>query len=420
VNGAMATTLGGQRITVTMENGSAVLRVDGQVINGEMPKLKAGSLSEATTAFGNSYRLTWPDGSEVRVAQLGRDALNVQVRPAASRHGTLEGLLGNDDGAPGNDMAGNETKPDEIYHAFADAWRVKQPVSKFDYQQGQSTATFTVPNFPASGPVGDVTNRADAEKACREHNITDPQLLEDCITDLAATHNFIFGSQYAHAQQVLAARALLVKPKAPAGRGALMFSGEIRDATSQPEMGFDANKDDVIWVHDPDCTDHTGTFHPVFLAVFDASGKRVGGGMGCQFGRLELPATGHYTIRATFGYRGEVGQWRIPIRFLRHTRRETIRYGQMVSGNIEAAGVHDVYSFQGTEGDVVLLSGPGCDLASFVTDFTDPKGNDLLAPGCRAGTLYKLPMSGTWQLVVNATDWATGPYHFVLQGGKPQ
>jgi hypothetical protein len=138
------------------------------------------------------------------------------------------------------------------------------------------------------------------------------------------------------------------------------------------------------------------------------------------FGRLELPATGHYTIRATFGYRGEVGQWRIPIRFLRHTRREAIRYGQMVSGNIEAAGVHDVYSFQGTEGDVVLLSGPGCDLASFVTDFTDPKGNDLLAPGCRAGTLYKLPMSGTWQLVVNATDWATGPYHFVLQGGKPK
>ena len=52
-----------------------------------------------------------------------------------------------------------------------------------------------------------ITDRPGAESACREQGITDAQMLADCILDLAATNDFIFGSQYAHAQKVLAARA---------------------------------------------------------------------------------------------------------------------------------------------------------------------------------------------------------------------
>ena len=94
VNQAVATRIGGQRVTITMLNGTAVMRVDEKVISGELPKLKAGSLTGGTTAYGGTRQLTWPDGTVVRVEQLGRYALNVKVTPAASRRGSLEGLLG--------------------------------------------------------------------------------------------------------------------------------------------------------------------------------------------------------------------------------------------------------------------------------------------------------------------------------------
>ena len=314
VNQAVATRIGGQRVTFTMLNGAAVMRVDGKVISGELAKLKAGSLTGGTTAYGGTHQLTWPDGSVVRVEQLGRYALNVKVTPAASRRGSLEGLLGNFDGSPDNDLIGKSNVKlgrsftrDDINGSLAEAWRVSQATSLFDYEPGQSTATFIDPTFPAKNlDVAGLANRETAEKTCREDGITDQRLLNDCILDLAATGEFIFGSRYAYAQQVLAARAALNAPAGAAPKLAtLWLSGEILDSKSQPEFHFNANKGDVIWVHDPDCTDRAGEqYHPMFLLLFDPSGQRVGDGQGCQFGRVELLATGTYTFKAQFRVSG--------------------------------------------------------------------------------------------------------------------
>lgn len=428
VNQAMATTIGGQRVTLTMENGDAVLRIDGKVISGTLPKLKGGSLTGATTAYGSTYQLTWPDGTEVHAEQLGRYAINVKVKPAASRRGALAGLLGDDDGSAANDLVGKNNarlgaspSGDDLNHSLADAWRVTQATSLFDYQPGKSTASFTDPDFPAKDNAASVSNRADAEKTCREYGITDPHLLDNCILDMAVTNSFVFGSQYAHAQQVLAARAALSKPKAPAELATLTVSGEILDSQSEPEFHFNAKKDDVIWVHDPDCTDHSGElYHPVFLALYDPSGKRVGdAAAGCQYGRRDLPATGPYTFRAIFHYRNEIVRYRIPIRFVRPTRRQPVSYGQMVSGNIEHRAAQDIYTWTGEAGDLVLLSGSGCDLGWLITDTLDPEGHDALGPNCRAGTVYKLPERGTYQLIINSMNTGPGSYHFVFQGGKP-
>jgi hypothetical protein len=104
---------------------------------------------------------------------------------------------------------------------------------------------------------------------------------------------------------------------------------------------------------------------------------------------------------------------------VRHTRRQAIAYGQAVSGNIEEVAAQDVYTFNGQAGDVVLLSGQGCELGWLGTEFLDAQGHDFLAPNCRNGTVYTLPQSGPWQLLINSENWATGSYHFVFQGGKP-
>jgi hypothetical protein len=67
-----------------------------------------------------------------------------------------------------------------------------------------------------------------------------------------------------------------------------------------------------------------------------------------------------------------------------------------------------------------VLSGEGCELKVH-TIIIDADGHDVLGPSCRAGTYYKLPKDGTYQLIVNGGEWAhgeiTGPYHFVFQGG---
>ncbi len=429
VNQAVATRIGGQRVTFTLERGAVVLRMDGNVISGSPPKLKSGSLTAVATEFGNAYQLNWPDGTVVKVEQLGKYALNVRVSPAASRRGLLEGLLGDFDGSPENDLIGADHvklglkfSTDDVNHSLADSWRVSKNTSLFDYQPGQSTETFTDPNFPAKGiEFSKIANRQAAENACREQGITDQRLLDDCILDVAATNEFIFGSQYAHAQRVLAARAALTSPaRGELKETTLWMSGEILDSKTEPEFHFDANKGDVIWVHGPDCTDRAGEFHPVFILLIDPSGKPVGDGdTGCEFGRRELTVAGNYSFKAKFAYRDEITRYRIPIRFVRPDRRQQVSYGQMVSGNIEHRAAWDIYTWAGQEGDIVALEGEGCKL-DMVTVILDPEGHDTLGPSCRKGTYYKLPKDGAYQLVINAGNTGEpGPYHFVFQGGKP-
>lgn len=250
--------------------------------------------------------------------------------------------------------------------------------------------------------------------------MTDAHLLENCILDLAVTNSFVFGSQYAHAQQVLAARAALSPAKGPAVLSSLTFSGEILDSKSRPEFHFHANEGDVLWLGNPDCTDRVEPFAHVFLVLQDAAGKQLGDAApGCDFGRRELPATGIYTLRANFGFPHAITRWRIPLRFVRPTRRLPVAYGQMVSGTVEHKAAQDVYSWHGEAGDLVLISGAGCDLGPVLTDILEPNGHELLGPSCRTGTEYRLPVSGTYQLIVNAYNAGPGAYHFVFQGGKP-
>jgi hypothetical protein len=405
--------------------------------------LKGGTITRSGNVYGDFFQLTWPDGTMVRAEQIGRSSMNVRVKPAAARRGSLAGLLGNNDGSPANDLIGKSNvplgmppSPNDINHSLADAWRIAQAQSLFDYEPGQSTATFADRNFPGKEfDPSKIANRAAAEQYCKEMEITDEHLLADCILDLAVTNDFVFGSEYAHAQQVLAARAALARPpKAPSELATLIMTGEIRtggtgeilDSTSLPQFQFNAKKDDVIWVHDPDCTDKLPQFHPVFLTLFDPEGKSVGGfGQGCDFGRRELPATGTYTFKTGFGYRNETVKYRIPIRFVRQNRHLSLTYGQTVSGNIEQRAAHDVYTWTGQPGDVIKLSGAGCDLGSMATGIIDPAGHDVLGPGCLAGDAYKVSERGTYRLIINSLDFGPTPtttvgpgaYHFVFQGG---
>jgi hypothetical protein len=149
----------------------------------------------------------------------------------------------------------------------------------------------------------------------------------------------------------------------------------------------------------------------------DPAGKGMSGGPPCAFGRRVLPSTGTYTVR---GYRenNPLGAYHVPIRIVRPDRVKPIAYGDVVFGNIETPGAHDVYTFAARAGDLLRIAGPGCDVGRLVIGVIVPNGADRLGPGCREGTDFKVPESGDYKLVINSSDGASGAYHFVFQGAS--
>jgi len=448
MNQAIATKLGGHRVTVSIENGTEVLRVDGKDMFGAtLPPPLRGAILCTETMYGSSCQLTWPDGTVVRATQIERFALNVAVQPARSRLGTLAGLLGDGNGSPANDLTGIGnaqlgTQPSQqaINHSLANAWRVKPGASLFDYLPGQSSRTFADTTFPRTGAdAGVVANRDSAEKVCRQEGITDTHLLDDCILDLAVTNNFAYASVYSHAQRVTDAQAAL-RGTSMAGVLSTMFvDGVITDKSQQPAFTFAAKDSDVIWIDSAGCTDANGAIRLQVLRHIPGRADdstwdtqldelpsmeprldqitRVGA---CRVGRVKLMAG---TIRLVMNpFRDAVGAFHLPVHRVRHDRIAAIRYGATVDGDIENPAASDIYTFIGHPGDIVRISGDGCDIGRMVTGIVVPSGYAEQGPSC-GGIDYTLPANAahaandtTFQLIVN---WVKreGPakYHFVLR-----
>lgn len=168
---------------------------------------------------GKEYVITWPTGEKV-IAQLSRsgsmDFFNVTVQIYPCSEGGYEGLLGNANGNPRDDidtrnnsygmyesanrfntvfgdqtagMSGEAEKEYLNYLAkeFGSAWRVNQVTSLFDYGMGQSTeyfTDFTFPRFHRSIRDLNQTQRDNARRECERNGISGDEL-DGCIFDRA-------------------------------------------------------------------------------------------------------------------------------------------------------------------------------------------------------------------------------------------
>jgi hypothetical protein len=97
-----------------------------------------------------------------------------------------------------------------LYKKFADAWRVNDKDSLFDYAPGTSTASFTDKEWPpekgpcvvrGSKPRPPATE-AVAQRACRL--VADKNRHADCVFDVMATGDPIFAKGYVATQRLLA------------------------------------------------------------------------------------------------------------------------------------------------------------------------------------------------------------------------
>jgi hypothetical protein len=219
----IAAAVGANRVTFDLiragtvwVNGAAIALTDGQHYD-----LGAGTLVQLS---GTSWEVLWDSGETLTVNNAGGflDYTTTLAKHAAP--GSVEGLLGNDNGNPASDLV----LPDgtvlqqpvsfsQLYTTFAGAWRVTQATSLLDYGPGQSTATFTDLSFPSDStsltniPASVLEN---AESLVTAAGITSPAAQQAAIEDYVLTGDPAFISADAQANQTTA--AILQTPTNPA------------------------------------------------------------------------------------------------------------------------------------------------------------------------------------------------------------
>ena len=97
----------------------------------------------------------------------------------------------------------------DLYKKFAEAWRVNDKTSLFDYAPGTSTANYTMRAWPLENPPCvlpetkpvEPASRAVAERACRP--ITAKNAHANCVFDVMVTGNTGFARTYQLSQRVV-------------------------------------------------------------------------------------------------------------------------------------------------------------------------------------------------------------------------
>lgn len=198
---AIAVKAGENRITINSKREPA-LKVNNKLIELEnIDSLLLDQKGNMIIRQGKRYTVVLEDGTNVH-ADVYSSALNFFIPLALGRDGKLEGILGNADGDNTNDFFTSDGKAlpnppsfKELYQVFANSWRVTPETSLFDYNDGESTETFTNKDMPTK-PVSltDLSNLqiARTENMCREAGLRSGPALDECVFDYALTGDELF------------------------------------------------------------------------------------------------------------------------------------------------------------------------------------------------------------------------------------
>ena len=236
INTAVAARVNGHRVTYE-PNVSGVpdpsglqLRIDGALTTLGPRGMDLGTGGRVVASAGGVLEVDFPDGRILLVTpewwtSQSKWYLNVDISHLG---------LGSDDGAAtGRGIAGPiaagswlpalpngasmgpmpaslPARYDALYNKFADAWRVTDKDSLFDYAPGTSTATFTLKDWPKQSAPCTVPNATAvapisedaAQAACRR--LTDQNRRADCVFDAQVTGNTGFAKTYLTTERLLA------------------------------------------------------------------------------------------------------------------------------------------------------------------------------------------------------------------------
>ena len=226
---AAAARVGKTRVTLQPKFGehdarSMQLRVNGNPVELTDAGIALSSGGEGPTrqfdgqilkADGGAIEIRAADGAQIVVTPTHWNGpnvwyLNIKVFQSSAQKGTM-GLIHEGDWLPKlPDGTGLGPKPEsaneryqQLYETFADAWRVTDSTSLFDYETGTKTATFTLDEWPRNNPQScglqgqtsvQPTTQQAAEQACAA--VTGTNEKADCIFDVAITGNLGFAKSY--------------------------------------------------------------------------------------------------------------------------------------------------------------------------------------------------------------------------------
>ena len=224
---AVAARIGSNRVSlqpspsVESARGGLQLRVNGQLVTLTESGIDlragpgTGPVEGRIVRTGDAYQITDTRGTQLVVTPAFWDSqqkwyLNVNVYQTSATQGIFgvrpEGswLPALPDGKSlGQKPESAKERYQQLYETFADAWRVTDATSLFDYAPGTNTATFTLDEWPRFTPQScslqgqtsaEPTTPEAAAEACK--GVTDAAQKADCIFDVTVTGHTGFAQSY--------------------------------------------------------------------------------------------------------------------------------------------------------------------------------------------------------------------------------
>ena len=146
-------------------------------------------IKKETTQSYDRIIIQHAGGDQVVLIVSGLPYLDYHLRLTDHRKQKMQGLMGNYDGNPDNDLVlrnGSKVqkKHDELYPKFADNWRIQQENSLFYYEAGKNTESYTRRDLPKNTVAFDMEKYTWAEQQCKGAGIQDEPFLSGCIVDV--------------------------------------------------------------------------------------------------------------------------------------------------------------------------------------------------------------------------------------------
>jgi len=207
INTAIAARVGSHRVGVYVVDGALQARVDGNVVDLSSGPMDLGDGARIMTV-SKGYEVDFPDGTQLWTLSVGQWGINAQIKPSEALKTSGVGLLAHvipgglglpsmPDGTRLPAATNAAQRAQTVYGVFADAWRVTDSTSLFDYDPGKSTATYTIKPFPIeSKTLGDLSadQKSAGETACS--GITDAGAHDDCVFDVSISGQTGFAQGY--------------------------------------------------------------------------------------------------------------------------------------------------------------------------------------------------------------------------------
>ena len=213
INTAIAAKVGSHRVGVYMTQNGLEAHLDGSPLDlTAEPKDLGGGARIA--AIANGFEIDFADGTKLWAVSVGPYGINAQISPSESLRTSGVGLLGpvvpgglGVPALPDGTRLPAETDATQysavLYGQFADAWRLTDATTLFDYDSGKTTASYTVkpyPDAPKYQTLTDLSSDQTAAGTSACSAITDQGLHDECVFDVGVTGQAGFADTYAATQ----------------------------------------------------------------------------------------------------------------------------------------------------------------------------------------------------------------------------